>query len=91
MMRAEDITPDVLDQVAAEWEQQRLVQLARSEVVELGRRFHQARLVENRLDVQCMIRARRLVMLGFDKRDIGELFDVDRRTVNRWLKGMENA
>jgi len=90
-MRAEDITPEVLDQVAAEWEQDRLVQLARNEVIELGRRFRKARVAENRLDVQCMIRARRLVMLGFDKREIGELFDVDRRTVNRWLKGMENA
>ena len=88
-MRAEDITPDVLDQVAAEWEQDRLVQLARNEVIELGRRFHKARVAENRLDVQCMIRARRLVMLGFDKKEIGELFDVDRRTVNRWLKGMD--
>ena len=90
-MRAEEITPDVLDELAAEWEQDRLIQLARNEVIALGRRFHKARVAENRLDVQCMIRARRLVMLGFGKREIQDLFDVDRRTVNRWLKGMENA
>jgi len=88
-MRVEEITREKLDEVADEWEENRLIQLARHEVIALSERFKAARVAENRLNNQCMIRARRLVMLGFDKKEIQELFDVDRRTVNKWLKGMD--
>jgi hypothetical protein len=88
-MRPEEITVDVLDQVAAEWEQSRLIQLTRDEVIELGLEYARARLAENRLETQCMLRARKLRMLGFEKLEIGELFGVPRRTVNKWLKGMD--
>jgi hypothetical protein len=30
-------------------------------------------------------------MLGFDRREIGELFNVAAPKVNKWLKGMDDA
>jgi len=87
----EDITRETLDELEFQWEQTRLKNLVRDEVTTLGRRYEQARVQEERLEGMCMIRARRLAMLGFDRREIGELFNVTAPKVNKWLKGMEDA
>ena len=87
----EHITREVLDELEDQWEQVRLKNLVRDEVVALGRRYAQARVQEERLEGQCMMRARKLYMLGFSKREIGELFDVTTSRVNKWLKGMDDA
>jgi len=88
IVKPEDITLDVLDEVAEEWEQDRLYQLARDEVIQLGHEYARARIAENRLEMQCMIRARKMRMLGFDKREVAQLFGVPVRVVNKWMKGM---
>lgn len=89
MIAVEDITREVLDEVAEAWEQTRLKNLVRDEVTALGRRYAQARVQEERLEGQCMMRARKLKLLGFDKQEIAELFDVRQAQVTKWIKGME--
>ena len=88
-LQVDEITRDTLDQLEEQWEQTRLKNLVRDEVVALGRQFRQAQIQEERLEGQCMMRARKLYMLGFSKREIGELFDVTTSRVNKWVKGMD--
>ena len=88
-MRPEEITVQVLDEVEEEWQANRVKNLVRSEVVQLGHEYALARLRENRLETRCILRARRMRMLGFEKAEIAELFGVPKRTVNKWLKGMD--
>lgn len=87
-LQVDEITRDTLDQLEEQWEQTRLKNLVRDEVVALGRRYRQAQIQEERLEGQCMMRARKLYLLGFDRREIAELFGVTRVVVNRWTKGM---
>ena len=87
----EDITREALDELEFQWEQTRLKNLVRDEVTTLGRRYQEARIQEERLEGQCMIRARKLFVLGFSRREIAELFDVRRSVVNRWTKGMDDG
>ena len=87
----EDITRETLDELEFQWEQTRLKNLVRDEVSTLGRQYAEARVQEERLEGMCMMRARKLYMLGFSKREIGELFDVTRSRVNKWVKGMDDA
>jgi hypothetical protein len=95
-MRVDQITPEVLGVVSEMWEEERLVELTRSQVVELGGQLRQAQKTAreaevwaSRVDLQCMMRARRLARLDFDREEIRELFGVNRRTINRWLKEVE--
>jgi len=89
-IKPEDITVELLDALEEQWEQTRLKNLVRDEVTRIAARYRQAWIQQERLDGQCMIRARRLFQLGFDKKEITELFDVPRSTINRWTKGMDN-
>ena len=88
-LQVDEITREVLDELEEQWEQTRLKNLVRDEVVELGREFRQAQIQVERVEGHCMIRARKLYMLGFERREIGELFGVTRAVVNRWTKGMD--
>ena len=88
-LQVDEITRDTLDQLEEQWEQTRLKNLVRDEVVKLGRQFRQAQIQEERLEGQCMMRARKLYLLGFDRREIAELFDVTRTRVIKWTKGMD--
>jgi len=89
LVKPEDITPDKLDEVAAEWDTERLWAVTRAEVIIKGNEWHAARLRENRLETQCMIRARRLRAYGITRKEIQELFGTDKKTVSKWLKGMD--
>jgi len=88
-LQVDEITRDVLDELEEQWEQTRLKNLVRDEVVQLGRQYRQALIHAEKLEGQCMMRARKLFMLGFDRREIAELFDVTRAVVTRWTKGMD--
>ena len=89
LVKPEDITVDKLDEVAREWDTERLWAVTRAEVILKGNEWRDARVRENRLEMQCMICARRLRMYGITRKEIQDLFGCDRKTVNKWLKGME--
>ena len=82
----EQITPDLLEELALQWDERRVHKLIRVRVMALGNKYRQAYAEAFNLEVRCKIRARELHAIGFDKQEIGELFDVERRVVNRWLK-----
>lgn len=88
-VKPEDITVDVLDEVAREWESDRMWAVTRAEIINIGNQYRAARLQENRLEMQCMIRARRLFMYGITKKEMQDLFGVDRKVINKWTKGMK--
>jgi hypothetical protein len=88
-IRPEDITPDKLDEVSREWDQARIYAVTRAEVLVKGNQYRAAVSHVGQLEMQCMLRARRLCMLGMTRKEIGELFGVGRKKINQWLKGME--
>ncbi|AUV61444.1 HTH protein [Pontimonas phage phiPsal1] len=88
-IKPEDITVDKLDEVSREWDQNRIYAVTRGEVVIKGDQYRAAVARASELEIQCMLRARRLCMWGITRKEIGELFGVDQRTVNKWLKGMD--
>lgn len=90
-MKPSDITPEKLVELDAERNDLRLKNLLRDAVVEVSRQWKMTRQLAQQMELDCMLRARRLYELGFAKKEIVNLFGVDRRTVNRWLKGMDNG
>lgn len=90
-MQVGDITPDKLAEVDAGQDRLTLESVFRTSVIAAGKEFRRACQYAQSVELDCMMRARKLAQLSFPKKEIQELFGVDRRTVNRWLKGMENA
>jgi len=88
-IKPEEITVDKLDEVSREWEQNRIYAVTRAEVLVKGNEYRAAVSHASKLEMQCMLRARRLRMYGITRKEICELFGVDRKTVNKWLKGMD--
>jgi len=88
-LQVDEITRETLDALEEQWEQTRLKNLVRDEVTALGRRYRQACAQAERLEGQCMMRARKMWLLGFDKKEVAELFDVHQNQVTKWIKGME--
>jgi len=89
-IKPEDITPETLDEVAREWDQARIYAITRAEVIIKGNQYRAAVAHASELEMQCMLRARRLKMLGITPKEIRELFGVERKKVNQWLKGMDS-
>lgn len=86
-MRVEDITPDTLDEVAAEWEENRIANLVRDSVVKLGYELRSARVEASQAEMRAKIRAMRLYhQHDVPKKEIAELLGLEPREVNRWLK-----
>jgi hypothetical protein len=88
-IKPEEITVDKLDEVSREWDQARIYAVTRAEVIVKGNQYRAALFHVGELEMQCMLRARRLCMYGITRKEIGELFGVDRKTINKWLKGMD--
>lgn len=90
-VKVEDITVDLLDELEQEWEEQRIRVLVRQEIIDLGERLAQTQLVLNRLELIAMLRARKLVMLGCERKELETLFGVDRKTILKWTKGVQSG
>lgn len=90
-VKIEDISVDLLDELEAEWEDQRIRVLVRQEIIDLGDRYRQAQLEQNRLGLLCMLRARKLMLLGYRRSELAPMFGVDKRTINKWTKGIPNG
>lgn len=90
-VKVEDITVDLLDELEQEWEEQRIRLLVRQEIIDLGERLAQTQLDLNRLELIAMLRARKLVMLGYKRKELETLFGVDRKTILKWTKGVQSG
>lgn len=86
-LKLEEITPDNLDLVAAQWEEQRIDGLVRDSMVSLGHELRQKRDEQAQVEMRAKIRAMKLYnQHGFAKREIADLLGVDPREVTKWLK-----
>lgn len=89
LVKPEDITVDVLDQVTQEWDDMRLLSYTRTEVIRMASELKKARWDTWNLETRAMLKARKLRMLGFTKQEIRELFDIKQAELTKWLKGMD--
>lgn len=86
-LKLEDITPETLDQVAAEWQEKRLNDLARDSMIKLGRDLRRKRQEQTNVEMKAKIRAMRLYnQHDFTKKEIADLLGVETREVSKWLK-----
>lgn len=87
LLKLTDITPETLDQVSWEWEENRIEQLVRDSVVRLGDDLREARAVQDNLELRAKIRAMKLFhQHDMDKKEIANLFGITVREVSKWLK-----
>jgi predicted ArsR family transcriptional regulator len=80
------VTPELLREMEQEREEQNLRRLIRDNVMQLGRQYRQAYSEAFNLEVRCKLRARQLHDYGFEPKELQELFGVEKRVINRWLK-----
>mgnify|MGYP001078578343 CR=1 FL=1 len=87
LLKLTDITPETLDQVSWEWEENRIEQLVRDSVVRLGDDLREARAVQDNLELRAKIRAMKLFhQHDMDKKEIANLLGITVREVSKWLK-----
>jgi len=89
LVKPEDITIDVLDEVTQQWDDMRLLAYTRTEVIKMASELKKARWDTWNLETRAMLKARKLRQLGFPKDEIKELFDIDSKELTKWLKGMD--
>lgn len=86
-VKVKNITPEVLDQVAAEWEEEKIMSLIRANVVKLANEMHESRAQTSNLEMRAKIRAMRLYYdHKMSKKEIAELFGITTYEVTKWLK-----
>lgn len=82
-----DITADKLDEVAWEWEENRIHNLVRESVMNLGSQLRKSRMETNHLEVRSKIRALQLHnQHGMDVKEIAWLFGLEVKEIRRWLR-----
>jgi len=82
----DEITPELMEELAAEAEEQHLYMLTQYEVRSLGDELEVAVTHASRLLARCQLRAIRLDNLGVDVAEIANMFGVSVRTVRKWLR-----
>jgi len=87
LLKLTDITPETLDQVSWEWEENRIEQLVRDSVMRLGDDLRKARAVQDNLELRAKIRAMKLFYQhDMEKKEIANLLGITVREVSKWLK-----
>jgi len=85
-VRLEDITPDTLDQIAAEWNEESIRNLFRDSLIRLGKDLEFARAEANNAEVRAKIRALMLHReFHWGAAEIADMLGLTKREVNKWL------
>ena len=82
----QDITPELMQKLSDQNDEQRLHVLTRKETRALTHELEYTIMVASQLQARCQMRAKRLEHLGMSTRDIADMFDVNVRTVAKWLR-----
>jgi|DEB0MinimDraft_6_1074348.scaffolds.fasta_scaffold03125_11 DNA-directed RNA polymerase specialized sigma24 family protein len=82
----QDITPELMQKLSDQNDEQRLHVLTREETRALTHELEYTIMVASQLQARCQMRAKRLEHLGMSTTDIADMFDVNRRTVAKWLR-----
>jgi hypothetical protein len=86
-IKIENITADTLDEVAREWEENRIEQVVRNNFIKLGDEYRQQRYEFSVLEAKVKIRAMRLYHYHkLSKAEIAEMLGIEVKEVRRWLK-----
>lgn len=86
-LKLTDITPETLDQVSWEWEENRIDRLLRESLVRLGEELRSARDIQHALEMKAKIRAMKLFYQhDMGKQEIADLLGIKVREVSKWLK-----
>lgn len=86
MVEIHEITPELVRELSEELEANEIRSLVAAEVRELSNRYKFAQLETMELLARCQVRAIKLDNLGVERKEIAHMFDVDVRTVAKWLR-----
>ena len=85
-VKLKDITPELVAELSAEVEEQKLYALTQQEVRALGDELDAAVTYASEVLARCQMRAMRLQYLGVKVSDIADMFDVQMSVVRKWLR-----
>lgn len=84
----EDITVETLDEVAAELNENRILNLTRDEVIQIGEKLRAARKYASDIELRARLRAMKLhFQHGMEPKEIAQLLMLSHWEIKRWLKG----
>jgi DNA-binding transcriptional regulator YiaG len=86
MVEIHEITPELVRELSDELEANEIRSLVAAEVRDLSDQYKDAQLETKWLLARCQIRAIKLQNLGVKRDEIARMFDVDVRTVAKWLR-----
>ena len=86
MVELHEITPDLVRELSDELEAEEIRSLVAAEVRELSDRHKLATLHTAELLARCQVRAIKLENLGVSRSEVARMFDVDVRTVAKWVR-----
>lgn len=86
-IKIEDITPDTLDRIAKQWQEDRIEALLRANMVELGKDLRRARDAAVNAETRAKIRASKLFhQYKMAPKEIAEMLGLHVNEVRAWLK-----
>lgn len=86
MVELHEITPELVRELSDELEARELRSLVAAEVRELSDAYKFAKVETMELLARCQVRAIKLDNLGVSRSEVARMFDVDVRTVSKWLR-----
>ena len=86
MVYLHEITPDLVRELSDELEAQEIRSLVAAEVRDLSDRYKAAMIETAELLARCQVRAIKLENLGVSRSEVARMFDVDVRTVAKWVR-----
>jgi DNA-binding transcriptional regulator YiaG len=86
MVYLHEITPDLVRELCDELEADEIRSLVAAEVRDLSDRYKAAMIETAELLARCQVRAIKLENLGVSRSEVARMFDVDVRTVAKWVR-----
>jgi DNA-binding transcriptional regulator YiaG len=86
MVELHEITPELVRELSDELEAEEIRSLVAAEVRELSDRHKLATLHTAELLARCQVRAIKLENLGVSRSEVARMFDVNVRTVAKWVR-----
>jgi len=86
MVYVHEITPELVRELSDELEAEEIRSLVAAEVRDLSDRYKLAQVETAELLARCQVRAIKLENLGVSKSEVARMFDVNVRTVAKWVR-----
>jgi DNA-binding transcriptional regulator YiaG len=86
MVYVHEITPELVRELSDELEAEEIRSLVAAEVRDLSDRYKLAQVQTAELLARCQVRAIKLENLGVSRSEVARMFDVNVRTVAKWVR-----